>query len=91
MPETWAIIEAKICQDWNQEQISGWMKRNLAMEIMLEWIYQYIYQDKRTNGNLHKHLGCRRKRRKRYGKDCDLPGTYSLCQRKLEIMHQNWC
>lgn len=32
-----------------------------------EWIYQYIYRDKQRGGDLHTHLRCRKKRRKRYG------------------------
>ena len=32
-----------------------------------EWIYQHIYADKRIEGDLHKHLRCQEKRRKRYG------------------------
>jgi len=32
-----------------------------------ERIYQYVYADKRRGGTLHRHLRCRRVRRKRYG------------------------
>jgi IS30 family transposase len=67
MPETWVIVEAKIRQDWSPEQISGRMKYEEDIHISHEWIYQYIYKDKRNNGNLHRHLRCQKKRRKRYG------------------------
>ena len=67
IPETWAVIEAKIRLDWSPEQVSEWLRRNLAIKISHEWIYQYIYQDKRNHGDLHKHLRCQKKRRKRYG------------------------
>ena len=66
MPETWAVIEAKIRLDWNPEQISGWMKIQLAIQISHEWIYQYILADKHAGGNLYRHLRCQKKRRKRY-------------------------
>ena len=67
MPETWAVIEAKIRLDWSPEQISGWMKRQLAIQISHEWIYQYILADKHAGGTLYRHLRCQKKRRKRYG------------------------
>jgi len=67
MPETWAVIEAKIRQEWSPEQISGWLKRNLAIQVSHEWIYQYILADKHADGTLYRHLRCQKKRRKRYG------------------------
>ena len=65
--ETWAQIDKKIRQDWSPEQISGWLKANTETAVSHEWIYQHVYLDKRTGGNLHKHLRCQKKRRKRTG------------------------
>jgi len=67
MPETWAVIEAKIRVEWSPEQISDWLKRHLVIQISHEWIYQYILADKRAGGTLYRHLRCQKKRRKRYG------------------------
>lgn len=67
-PEKWHQIEEKLQMDWSPEQISGWMKKNQLPSVSPEWIYQYIYADKRAGGTLHKHLRCQKKRRKRYGK-----------------------
>jgi IS30 family transposase len=67
LPETWAVIVAKIRLEWSPEQISEWLKRHVAVEISHEWIYQYILADKRAGGTLHRHLRCQKKRRKRYG------------------------
>lgn len=64
---TWAWIEAKIRQDWSPEQITLWMETYQETRVSHEWIYQYIYADKRAGGDLHKHLRCQKKRRKRYG------------------------
>lgn len=66
-PQTWSWIEEKIQQDWSPEQISLWMKTYKENRVSHEWIYQYIYTDKRAGGDLHKHLRCQKKRRKRYG------------------------
>ena len=65
--ETWAWIDKKIRQDWSPEQVSGWLKKNTETVVSHEWIYQHIYKDKRSRGNLHKHLRCQKKRRKRVG------------------------
>jgi IS30 family transposase len=65
--EDWRLIESLISLDWSPEQISDYCKGNQIMHISHEWVYQYIYQDKRGGGSLWKHLRCRKKRRKRYG------------------------
>jgi len=66
-PSTWALIEFFIRQDWSPEQVSDWLKINYGLQISHESIYQYILKDKHAGGNLHRHLRCQKKRRKRYG------------------------
>jgi IS30 family transposase len=67
LPQTWALIEAKVRLDWSPEQISGWLKKYHDIRVSHEWIYQYILADKHAGGDLHRHLRCQKKRRKRYG------------------------
>ena len=38
-----------------------------APRISHEWIYQYVYADKRSGGDLYRYLRCQKARRKRYG------------------------
>lgn len=64
---TWILIEAAIRQEWSPEQVSDWLKDNHDLQISHEWIYQYILIDKQAGGDLHRHLRCQKKRRKRYG------------------------
>ncbi len=64
---TWILIEALIRQEWSPEQVSDWLKENYDLQISHEWIYQYILMDKHAGGDLHRHLRCQKKRRKRYG------------------------
>jgi IS30 family transposase len=64
---TWILIEALIRQDLSPEQVSGWLQDNYGLQISHEWIYQYILTDKHAGGDLHRHLRCQKKRRKRYG------------------------
>ena len=66
-PQTWELIAEKLRTDWSPEQISGWMRRNEHEPVSHEWIYQYVLSDKRAGGDLHTHLRCQKKRRKRYG------------------------
>jgi IS30 family transposase len=64
---TWAWIETLIRFDLSPEQVSDWLKDNFGLRISHEWIYQYILRDKGVGGDLHRHLRCQKKRKKRYG------------------------
>lgn len=75
-PSTWLLVEALIRQDWSPEQISGRLSCERGISISHEWIYLHIYQDKQQGGDLHKHLRCQKKRRKRYGHGKDLRGRF---------------
>lgn len=66
-PETWAWVKLLLREDWSPEQISNWLAIEKISHISHEWIYSYIYLEKRQGGNLHKHLRCQKVRRKRYG------------------------
>ena len=62
-----AYIHHLIEQDWSPEQINGRLKVMGWDDVpSIERIYQYIYQDKADGGDLHTHLRCQKKRRKRY-------------------------
>lgn len=60
-------IEEKIRLDWSPEQISGRLLKDEGIKISHETIYQHILNDKKQGGNLHTHLRCKKKYRKRYG------------------------
>lgn len=66
-PELWAKVECLLKQDWSPEQISGRLKREGAASVSHEWIYQYVLRDKRSGGQLYRHLRYRKKYHKRYG------------------------
>ena len=91
-PQTWTWIEVKIRQDWSPEQISLWMRKYESYSVSHEWIYQYIYADKRAGGDLHKHLRCQKKRRKRYGSNDrrgKIPNRVSIEQRPDVVDERN--
>ncbi len=61
-------VKEKLYQDWSPEQISGYLKKNEGILISHERIYQYVLEDKKSGGDLYKHLRhSTKKRKKRYG------------------------
>ena len=62
LPETWALVEDFIRQDWSPEQISGRLNIEYGIKISHEWIYQYILSDKSKGGGLYRHSRCQKKR-----------------------------
>jgi IS30 family transposase len=65
--QAWQLVEDKLRQEWSPGQVSGWLSRHTPWRISHEWIYRYIWADKRRGGTLHRHLRWRKKYRKRYG------------------------
>jgi transposase, IS30 family len=63
----WPRVAALLCEDWSPEQISGRLRIEEGIRVSHEWIYQFVYADKRAGGGLHRHLRCQKPRRKRYG------------------------
>jgi len=63
-----ALVRTLLCEhQWSPEQIAGRLRREGRLQISHETIYRYIWADKRQGGQLHTHLRCARKqRRKRY-------------------------
>src|SRR5690349_4159131 len=66
--KTWHQVETLLRQQWSPEQIAGYLKKHNLASLSHERIYQYIYADKAQGGDLHRHLRCQKKHRKRYGK-----------------------
>jgi len=77
-PDTWALVELMLREDWSPEQVSERLIDSGLESVSPEWIYQHIINDKTQGGSLHTHLRCQKKRRKRYG-------VYS---RRGQIPHQ---
>jgi len=63
----WQLVEALIREQWSPEQIVGRIYMEQKVSISHEWIYQYVYADKRSGGELYTYLRCQKVRRKRYG------------------------
>ena len=58
-------IEHLLKEDYSPEQVVGFLKKQQKESVSTEFIYQYIWEDKRNNGNLHSQL---RRQGRRYRK-----------------------
>ena len=65
--QVWHQVETLIREEWSPEQIAGRIAMEQGVSISHEWIYQYIYADQRSGGDLYRYLRCQKVRRKRYG------------------------
>jgi len=63
----WQQVEALIREAWSPEQVAGRIAMEQGVSISHEWIYQYIYVDKCSGGDLYRFLRCQKVRRKRHG------------------------
>ena len=65
-----ARFKAKVGEDWNPEQISGWLLETEERLISHETIYKHVWADKQVGGDLYKHLGRQGKKydKRRHGK-----------------------
>lgn len=67
-PALQRIIDQKLREEqWSPEQISNRLVAEGKPSLSPESIYLYIWRDKRSGGELYRHLRQQKKRRKRYG------------------------
>jgi len=62
--EDWHKVERYLRKDFSPEQVSHWVLKYFCIQVSHEWIYQYIWEDKRNGGKLYKHLRHKKKYRK---------------------------
>lgn len=87
----WGAIETLVKSEWSPEQISARLFQERGLRVSHEWIYQHIYQDKFSGGDLHIYLRCRKKRRKRYGshdRRGQMPNRVFIDQRPVVVEAQ---
>ena len=77
--DIWALVEAKLRQDWSPEQIAGRVR-----EEGIAISHEHIYEDKCLGGDLWKILRCQKKRHKRvgsYDRRGEIPNRKSIEER----------
>jgi len=65
--DDWKLISILIRLDWSPEQIAGRLHLEDGTRVSHEWIYRFIYADKKRGGELYRHLRVKKQKRKRYG------------------------
>ncbi len=65
--QDWQQVGALIREEWRPEQVAGRIAMEQGISISHEWIYQHIYADQRSGGDLYRYLRRQKVRRKRYG------------------------
>ena len=67
--QEWKLVTGLLVQQWSPEQVSGALRKAGELSISHETIYRYVWRDRAEGGELHRHLRCAgKKRRKRYGR-----------------------
>jgi len=65
--QTWEVVDRYLRMDWSPEQVSGFLRAEGIVRISHEAIYIHVWADKRSGGDLWRHLRQSNKRaRKRY-------------------------
>lgn len=59
------VLEKLTKEQWSPEQISGRIYNDIGEKVSHEWIYQYIYADRKSGGELYKNLRHGRRQRKK--------------------------
>lgn len=89
------VIDKLQCH-WSPDAISGYLQRtrtkNSPYQVSAECIYQWIYRDAQTGGELYQCLSSvhqKRKRQRREGRRCHIPGRVGIEQRPMVVDRRN--
>ena len=87
--ELWEMVEDHLVnKHWSPDQISGRFRRDGVVSVSAKWIYNYVWEDRKAGGVLHKSLRRRGKKPNRRGTDGSgrgvIPGRVDISKRPLE-------
>lgn len=89
--ETKEWVIGKLELQWSPEQISNRMELELVDSVSHEWIYQMVYGDRKSGGDLHLNLRWGRRTRKKRGGGRDkrgqIPNRVSI-EKRPEIINE---
>jgi IS30 family transposase len=84
-----AFVTHLLGKKWSPEQIHGALSAKGWLEVPShEWIYQFIYEDKKRGGHLYRHLRAQKTYHKRTGirdRRGAITGRISIHERPIEI------
>jgi len=81
-PDVKAYVISQLKWEYSPEQISGLAKREKRFCVSHETIYQYIWEDKKKGGDLHKHL---RRKGRRYRKRGSAKDSRGIIAGRVDI------
>ena len=73
--DDWKEVDRLIADDLSPEQVASRLDLEGVLQISHEAIYQHVYADKRSGGELHQHLRSQKPHRKRYASGQERRGT----------------
>lgn len=81
-PDVKAYVISQLKWEYSPEQIAGLAKREKRFCVSHETIYQYIWEDKKKGGDLHKHL---RRKGRRYRKRGSAKDSRGIIAGRVDI------
>jgi len=81
-PEIQSKVEALLMQDYSPEQVVGTLLKRGEKTVSIERIYQHIWEEKKTDGDLYKHL---RRQGKRYRKRGSYKDSRGIIKNRISI------
>lgn len=81
-PEIRADVKELIEDDYSPEQVVGSLKKKGKPTVSIETIYQFIWADKKQNGDLHTHL---RRQGRRYRKRGNSKDSRGIIKNRISI------
>lgn len=61
------LVDRLLARKWSPEQIAGYLRETNELSISHETIYRHVWLNRHNGGNLHRHLRCAvKQRRKRH-------------------------
>jgi transposase, IS30 family len=87
--DDWVLVDHLIGLDWSPEQVAGWLRLHDVLSISHETIYERVWREKETGGELWTHLRQatkkRRKRRGAYDSRGRLAGKRHISERPPDV------
>jgi len=80
--EVKTIVNSLLREDYSPEQITGYCKKKDITCVSHEIIYQHIWEDKKSKGDLHEHL---RRQGRRYRKRGNKKDTRGIIKDRVDI------
>ena len=87
--DAFRIVDRLLARKWSPEQVAGHLRETNVLSISHETIYRHVWRNRHTGGNLHRHLRCavkqRRKRHNSHDSRGRLAGKRHISERPASV------